>query len=377
MEIVAGIAPPLRGRHILALDVASVPYPNMYGSFSRYHSATTCDSILKELTYPIKVLSTDANSGQEIVATKNVIRCLSAYVHFEIHAFGHFQFTRVSDTMKMQAMLVLALLFAIAIRSSVASGDESFAGSGSISDDLSANSTDSSAPSVDFSSELFNFQVSYLVGVRNAPNTTNYCSGVLVAPKFVLTSVTCMRLLQRPVPKEQWVSIGSIYKTLEIGGERIQVIKQHVPPNYDIFTDVMLLELKTASTQMPAYVAPSNHTTYLTAGESNIVYGWNDGKGYATTAQREHSYKTTMRVGDALDCLTLYRITSSEFCAMSNDQSDACHVNDGSPMIVTVGWKNTVVGIVTDRSGCMQPGMETGFYNVMLAQNWISSITGI
>lgn len=218
-----------------------------------------------------------------------------------------------------------------------------------------------------------------VVGLRQAANTSNYCAGVLIAPKFVLTSSLCAPAVRTPGIKTQFAAIDSVYKSpASADGKEIEVVKWHAYPLYIAYAgwmDFMLAELKSASTVTPAPIASSN-ITYRGSETVGSIYGWNDGGHPTTTEEAQQMWRTVMAIQSRAQCAKTVYLCDTEYCAMGNIM-DACHLNLGSPMMVAINSVDTVVGIVSNRTGCQQGDMATGFSHVKAGSDWIRKIAGI
>lgn len=274
--------------------------------------------------------------------------------------------------------LLIAMACLSMARSGWASGSSSLTGSGSIPDNNVSVDNDTMG-GVAFSNKIQWDVVPYVVGLRRNVASPNYCVGVLVAPKFVLTSNKCKPSIQTPGFTTQYAAIGTLYKESTKSGERISVAKYHSHPSYVAnasWYDFMLVELKYASTFEPAFTAKTDHK-FLATGTTVDVYGWvKNGTSY-TIPQARMLFKVEMRILDTLKCANAAHLGGTEFCAMGSDAMDPCRVNLGSPMIVMFNMYITVVGIVTNRAGCRETGVATGFSHVELAYEWIKQIAKV
>lgn len=159
----------------------------------------------------------------------------------------------------------------------------------------------------------------YVVGLRQMANSSNYCAGVLVAPKFVLTSNRCAPVVRILGISTQFASIDSAYISATNDETEIEVVKWHVNPFYDAYAgwcDFMLAELKSASKVTPAPIVSSSHTRFWSATGS--IYGWNNGGHPVTTAEAQQMFRTVMAIQSPAECAKTVHMCGTEYCAMGN-----------------------------------------------------------
>lgn len=285
----------------------------------------------------------------------------------------------------MAIFMLVAMIWFSMTRSAWASESSSIAESGSGSYNNVSVDNDT-ITGVAFSNKLQWDVVPYVVGLSRGVATPNYCVGVLVAPKFVLTSNKCKPSIQTPGYTTQYAAIGTLYEESTEDGERISITKWHSHPSYIAnasWYDFMLVELKDASNYEPAFIAKHDHK-FLATGTTADVYGWDENGITYSIAQARMLFKVEMRILDTLKCANAANLGGTEFCALGvkgtvldSDTMDPCRVNLGSPMIVMYNMYITVVGIVTTRAGCRQTGVATGFSHVELAYKWIKQIAKV
>lgn len=275
-------------------------------------------------------------------------------------------------------MLVIAAVVATA--NAQVSGD----GSGSVT----SLSSPSSNVEVDTSVGLYSYvdtanAKAFIVGIRNTTTSSNYCSGVLIAPKFVLTSNLCQpdpvyqASTRMWMPEDQYASIGALARSGAPGeGDRFKVVKKTVHPDYNLHTheyDFAILELDTASKKTPALLPtlPEHDDPY---GLQANVYGWNLDD---DSAIRTELLTTTMKFVNRSVCDKTVKTYYSHVCMVGTSKTDACHINVGSPIIYRVSGKDHVVGIVALRTGCNQPGVPTLFSRISRARTWFTQVAGV
>lgn len=213
---------------------------------------------------------------------------------------------------------------------------------------------------------------SYIVGIRTAIEHTTFCTGALIAPKFVLTSNLCKA-------DNSYVSIGTVKRSAsDDGGQHSKVAKRVSHPKYDPATrkyDFLILELETASSKTPVTL-PSASQTSDSYGQYAQILGWNSDDDSMT---RTVLLSTTMMFLNQTDCARMLSTTiyESQVCAYGLAATSACHVNEGSPLISRIAGKDTLAGLVCYKNGCDQMGAPTLFSLTSSVRDWIKSTAGV
>lgn len=124
----------------------------------------------------------------------------------------------------------------------------------------------------------------YLVGIRRDPYGENYCYGVLIAPKYVLTTgcpQEYSHFLFFKNPYSRYAVIGSRFNSgvQNDGSERIVISSggggYREFPKYSTtgYRAVSIYELDVASTRTPVAL-PDKEVVRLLAGTTLTTYGW-------------------------------------------------------------------------------------------------------
>lgn len=132
------------------------------------------------------------------------------------------------------------------------------------------------------------------------------------------------------------------------------------------------------TTPIPLWIAP--HTTLPKTSTPLAAYGWNQGGPINTSSVPElknYMWTSALTILDSSQCGSGVQLSDTEFCAMGGRNVDACRLNEGSPLIQQIAGKDTVVGFVSNRSGCKLTGVATVFSDVGLAYKWIHHQAGI
>lgn len=220
--------------------------------------------------------------------------------------------------------------------------------------------------------------LSYMVGLRISENGRAYCAGALVAPRWVLTTFNCATLQRGKkgysyVWDGQYASIGSTQVSGAVGGERIGVSKYFGHPDYNKNTrenDYGLLKLEKDSAYKPVALAPDG-VHYFESAISGSVYGW-EWSTDANTFSWSGLLNSTMHW--ASDCHnTEPTFYASEFCAIGDKTTDACHINEGSPIVIQSWGKDTLVGMLSYNPGCNKDNTPALFARTSKGQIWITN----
>jgi secreted trypsin-like serine protease len=208
----------------------------------------------------------------------------------------------------------------------------------------------------------------FVVGLRQSEWGVNYCAGVLVSLRHVLTTAHC--LSEDP----QFVSIGSLYWKYTHDGERIRIAKKFVHKEYDQTTganDFAVLELATY-TQIGLAIDLIDPMDEVKAGETITIYGW----GYTGderlrgTAWKLQQLK--MKVWTPTACNSVFenrKIHHSMFCAGGEEGKDTCHGDSGGPAIVMRNNKPRLAGVISySDDNCGELGIPAVF--MKLSHTW-------
>ncbi|RHY62453.1 hypothetical protein DYB30_011546 [Aphanomyces astaci] len=186
----------------------------------------------------------------------------------------------------------------------------------------------------------------YTTGLRTEDISDNQCVGALIAPKYVLTTATCVHT------SLTYSSVGSHYLSGDKDGERIKIVKQTRHPLFDHHEfDFAIFELETASKIAPVKV---NFDPVVTPGSWATVRGW----GTSTGAEYTRSpvlLEADVKVWDSVECNNTvdasFPILDSQICAGGADK-DWCSGDNAAPLIVNKAGEDYVVGLASLGSSC-------------------------
>ncbi|KAG9405340.1 hypothetical protein AC1031_004448 [Aphanomyces cochlioides] len=172
---------------------------------------------------------------------------------------------------------------------------------------------------------------SYMVRLIHPSYTTTFCTGVLIAPRYALTSTQCAQTVVT-------ATIGSSIETYRIN-------KWYVHPNNNFQTlafDVVVIELNHSTTNRPAKL----NFDVLAPGTEVVVHGFDkfeesdeDRSGLHekvgnTLASVDCVAKDNAKVTDDMVC-----ISGSILCGGGNLGAPATTIKNGEPVVVAlVSW---------------------------------------
>ncbi|RHZ31935.1 hypothetical protein DYB37_012443 [Aphanomyces astaci] len=190
----------------------------------------------------------------------------------------------------------------------------------------------------------------YTTGFRTEDISDDLCMGALIAPKYVLTTATCVHTVFK------YASVGSHYLSGDKDGERIKIVKQTRHPLFDHYQfDFAIFELETASKIAPVKV---NFDPVVTPGSWATVRGWG----------------TDVKVWDNVECAKAVDasvpIMGSHICAGGADK-DWCTGDNGAPLIVNKAGEDYVVGLASLGSSCATKNVPGIYARTSSARDFI------
>ena len=194
------------------------------------------------------------------------------------------------------------------------------------------------------------YQVALLTASDSSGFTAQFCSGTLVAPRWVATAAHCVA---DKTAAGVDVGVGKDDLALVAASDRHVVSAINVHPSYDSATyanDIALLQLSTAVTSSTAKWIPwQADTTEPAAGTTGTVSGW------GTVTLDESIYRNelqgaTVKVlespGDDLCGAWANYSATEKLCVGGERNVGACTGDSGGPLAINLGYTH-LVGIAS------------------------------
>lgn len=214
----------------------------------------------------------------------------------------------------------------------------------------------------------------YIAGIRPTEAGTNYCAGVLVSSKYVLTSVHCSlatRTSEGYADTEQYAVLNSNYISGSRGGITFKIIGSVQHPDFNPLTfenDYLLLKLSETTALTTATLVPTDfkYGDPFKTGSSQVVMGWGINKD-----PKDVVISTPMTVLDDGAAAKELEVSYSTLAVLPVTETEGCQADFGSPVIATVGRIEYIGGIVSGIEGCHGEGVPYAASSVAHARTWI------
>lgn len=225
-------------------------------------------------------------------------------------------------------------------------------------------------------------QQSYLVGLRFNSTGDNYCFGVLIAPKYVLTSGIMFKQVKAnltPAPAQiTHAVVGSRYNSgsHNDGSETIKIVNYWQSPYYlnTGYRDVSIYVLEKRSTKHPVQL-PVNDTDNNPEGTTVTTFGW-------SKPVNSRSSMISMRNLDivATNRCKNYNIGFNPcICGVTWLANGTCNIPQGSPVITQANGKDVVLSLAYNSmaEGCDESGYPIAFSRFVGILNQIRWTAGL
>lgn len=208
----------------------------------------------------------------------------------------------------------------------------------------------------------------YVVGIRSGVSGSSYCTGVLIAPTWVLTVSYCYGQIAA-------VSIGMRTRSGSDEGEVIEVVNQTQHRNTKLAEDdLLLLELKSASKYTPVTMISANGSE-LDDPSKGMVIGWGTTSSTSTKVANMLQEVSVILEPQNL-CKERVNVQPSQMCTRGSRVQDVC--NDvGAPLIVVNKGIQVLAGVLLSAYDCAKNYVPAIYGRVSYSREWIQSITGV
>lgn len=191
-----------------------------------------------------------------------------------------------------------------------------------------------------------------------------FCGGVVVAPRTVLTAAHCMSREVLGVDRSAVHDLKVVAGRDDLagrGGEEMAVRDVWVNPRYDSVTnagDLAVLTLKGTLPEKDALPMAKSGDEADTPGTDADVYGWGDTTGQGDYATVLHTARVQLFEDKVCERAYpgsadgTYRADSMVCAGERGGGGDACQGDSGGPLVA----KGRLVGLVSWGSGCGEAG---------------------
>jgi trypsin len=205
-----------------------------------------------------------------------------------------------------------------------------------------------------------------------ADRSGQFCGGVAVGPRTVITAAHCFG--KEALGVDDWQQLPDLRVIADrtdltgTAGEEVQLSKVWVNPDFDLTTNANDVAVVTLARDLPDGTAipmaePSDADSYQ-AGTQAQVYGWGDTSGSGDYASTLHAATVTVFADSVCEkaypggSVGTYTPASMMCAGATGGGRDACQGDSGGPLVVA----GRLVGLVSWGNGCAladYPGVYT------------------